>query len=360
MPDPESPAPRLASLDALRGFDMFFIVGGGSLHGAMKTFGDSWTAKIFTNQLDHAKWEGFLFFDLVFPMFVFIAGVSLALSLPRRAALHGRAATARGLILRAVILFAIGVLFSGGLNKGLDEVRWLGVLQRIAIASLGAGLLSLWLGARSLAIACGTLLLGYWALLAFVPMPGGTPGDLREGHNLVNWFDSQFLPGRKYDRDHDPEGILSTIPAIANCILGVLAGIFLRSTRAEGSRKSLLLVAGGAALLALGLLWSVPFPMIKKLWTSSFVLFACGCSAILLGAFHQIIEVRKMRAWAEPFIWIGLNPITIYLAANVANFNQLAHRFVGPTPGLLHAAVATGFGILLAWWLHRRKIYLRV
>jgi predicted acyltransferase len=293
-------------------------------------------------------------------MFVFIAGVSLALSLPRRAALHGRAAAARGLILRAVILFAIGVLFSGGLNKGLDEVRWLGVLQRIAVASLGAGLLSLWLGARSLAIACGTLLLGYWALLAFVPMPGGTPGDLREGHNLVNWFDSQFLPGRKYDRDHDPEGILSTIPAIANCILGVLAGIFLRTTRAEGSRKSLLLVAGGAALLALGLLWSVPFPMIKKLWTSSFVLFACGCSAILLGAFHQIIEVRKMRAWAEPFIWIGLNPITIYLAANVANFNQLAHRFVGPTPGLLHAAVATGFGILLAWWLHRRKIYLRV
>jgi predicted acyltransferase len=165
--------------------------------------------------------------------------------------------------------------------------------------------------ARSLAIACGTLLLGYWALLAFAPMPGGTPGDLREGHNLVNWFDSQFLPGRKYDRDHDPEGILSTIPAIANCILGVLAGIFLRTTRAEGSRKSLLLVAGGAALLALGLLWSVPFPMIKKLWTSSFVLFACGCSAILLGAFHQIIEVRKMRAWAEPFIWIGLNNMLI-------------------------------------------------
>ena len=134
MPDPESPAPRLASLDALRGFDMFLIIGGGSLHGAMKTFGDSWTARIFTNQLDHAKWDGFLFFDLVFPMFVFIAGVSLALSLPRRAARHGRAATARGLILRAVILFAIGVLFSGGLNKGLDEVRWLGVLQRIALA----------------------------------------------------------------------------------------------------------------------------------------------------------------------------------------------------------------------------------
>lgn len=360
MAESASPAPRLASLDALRGFDMFWIIGGGSLHGAMQTFGDSWSARLFTDQLDHAKWDGFHFYDLVFPMFVFIAGVSLALSLPRKAALHGRAAAAGSLALRAVILFAVGVFFSGGLNKGLDGVRWLGVLQRIALASLGAGLLTLWLGARSLAVACGTLLVGYWALLAFVPMPGGMAGDLREGHNLVNWFDSRFLPGRKYDGNHDPEGILSTIPAIANCILGVLAGIFLRSTRAEGSRKSLLLVGGGTALLAVGLLWSVQFPMIKKLWTSSFVLFACGCSAILLGAFHQLIEVRKMRAWAEPFIWIGLNPITIYLAAQIMNFNLLADRFVGPKPGLLHAVVATGFGVLLAWWLHRRKIYLRV
>ena len=360
MADPEPPAPRLASLDALRGFDMFWILGGGSIHSAMKTLGDSRAVNVIADQLDHAAWEGFHFYDLVFPMFVFIAGVSLALSLPRKAAQHGRAATARGLVIRAVILFAIGVLYSGGISRGLDGVRWLGVLQRIALASLGAGLLSLWLGARSLAATCVALLLGYWALLAFVPAPGRIPGDLREGHNIVNWFDAQYLPGRKYDGDHDPEGILSTLPAIANCLLGVLAGIFLRSTRTEGSRKSLLLVAGGAALLALGLLWSVPFPMIKKLWTSSFVLFACGCSAILLGAFHQIIEVRNIRAWAAPFIWIGLNPITIYLAANIADFNRLADRVVGSKPGLLHAAVATGIGVLLAWWLHRRRIYLRV
>ena len=360
MADSDSPSPRLASLDALRGFDMFWILGGGSIHGAVKTLGDSRAVNVITDQLDHAKWDGFHFLDLVFPMFVFIAGVSLALSLPRKAAKHGRAATARGLAVRALILFLIGLIASGGISKGLEGVRWLGVLQRIALASLGAGLLSLWLGARALAVTCGALLLGYWALLACVPAPGGTAGDFREGHNIVNWFDAQYLPGRKYDGDHDPEGILSTIPAIANCMLGVLAGIFLRSTRTAGSRKSLLLVAAGTALLALGLLWSVQFPMIKKLWTSSFVLFACGCSAILLGAFHQIIEVRNFRAWAAPFIWIGLNPITIYLAANIANFNQLANRFVGPSPGLLHAVFATGLGVLLAWWLHRRKIYLRV
>ncbi len=360
MAEPASPAPRLVSLDALRGFDMFWIMGGGSLHGAVKTMTESPLARLIDTQLDHAKWDGFHFLDLVFPLFVFIAGVSLALSLPRKVAQHGRAATARSLIVRALILFLIGVIYSGGISKGLDEVRWLGVLQRIALASLGAGLLSLWLSTRALAIACGTILLGYWAMLAWMPFPGGTPGDFREGHNIVNWFDSQYLPGRKYDRDHDPEGILSTIPAIANCLLGMLAGIFLRTSRAEGSRKSLTLVGAGVVLLALGLLWSGPFPMVKKLWTSSFVLFACGCSAILLGTFHQIIEVRNVRGWATPFIWIGLNPITIYLAANVANFSQLADRFVGRTPGLLHAALAIGFGVILAWWLHRRKIYLRV
>jgi predicted acyltransferase len=127
-----------------------------------------------------------------------------------------------------------------------------------------------------------------------------------------------------------------------------------------GSRKSIILVAAGAVLLALGLLWSAQFPMIKKLWTSSFVLFACGCSAILLGAFHQIIEVRNVRTWAAPFIWIGLNPITIYLAANIANFNQLADRFTGPAPGLPHTIVAIGFAVLVGWWLNRNRIYIRV
>ncbi len=246
------------------------------------------------------------------------------------------------------------------MNKGLEQVRWLGVLQRIALASLGAGLLLLWLRPGALMSACVALLVGYWALVALVPVPGGTRGDFREGRNIVNWFDAQFLPGRKYDGDHDPEGMLSTFPAIANCLAGVLAGLFLRHSNQGESHKSLMLIAGGAILSALGWLWSIPFPVIKKLWTSSFVLIACGWSAILLGAFHWIIEARNCRRWATPFIWIGLNPIAIYLAANVVSFSTLAHRFAGPTAGVLHALVATGFGFLLAWWLDRNRIYIRV
>ena len=363
MSDSAPPAQRLTSLDALRGFDMFWIVGGGALQGVVKTFGDGPFAKLATEQLQHAAWAGFRFYDLIFPMFVFIAGVSLAFSLPRSVEKSGRAATAWRLARRAVLLFVIGVIYSGGFSKGFDhleQVRWLGVLQRIALASLGAGLLSLWLGARGLVIACATLLLGYWALLAWVPEPGGMRGDFTQGHNIVNWFDFRFLPGKKYDVTHDPEGILSTFPAIANCAIGILAGIFLRTSNANDSRKAGLLIAGGAGFVALGLLWSIPFPIIKKLWTSSFVLVACGWSAILLGVFHLIIEALNFRRWATPFVWIGLNPITIYLAAEIANFNKLADRFVGPTPGVPHAIVAIGLAVLLAWWLNRNRIYIRV
>lgn len=360
MSDSTSPAPRLTSLDALRGFDMFWIVGGGALHGAVTTIGENPIGRLMREQLRHVEWEGFHFYDLVFPMFVFIAGVSLAFSLPRSVERVGGSMTAWRLARRALVLFLIGVIYTGGISKGLDQVRWLGVLQRIALASLGAGLLSIWLRGRWLAAICGALLVGYWALVAWVPAPGGMPGDLREGHNIVNWFDAQFLPGRKYDGDHDPEGILSTLPAIANCLLGLLAGIFLRDSRLGGSARSAWLLIGGAALVALGMLWSLPFPIIKKLWTSSFVLVACGWSAILLGVFHQIIEVWNRRKWAEPFIWIGLNPITIYLAVNFADFSRLAQRFTGPGPGVMHAIIATGFAVLLAWWLHRNRIYLRV
>ena len=351
---------RLASLDALRGFDMFWIIGGGALHGAVKTLGDSPFARLISGQLQHVEWEGFHFYDLIFPMFVFIAGVSLAFSLPRSIERAGRAKTAWRLVRRAAVLFLLGVIYSGGLSKGLDQVRWLGVLQRIALASLGAGLFSIWLRGRSLATICVTLAGGYWALLAWVPAPGGTPGDFREDHNLVNWFDAHFLPGRKYNGDHDPEGILSTIPAIANCLLGVLAGIFLRDSKLGESRKSTTLVGVGAVLVGVGVLWSGSFPLIKKLWTSSFVLVACGWSAILLGTFHQIIGVWNCNRWATPFVWIGLNPITIYLAANIADFSRLAQRFTGPVPGVMHALVACGFGFLLAWWLHRNRIYIRV
>jgi predicted acyltransferase len=388
----EAPA-RLASLDALRGFDMFWITGGEILAAALIALASGYSLPLASDksqqllaqqaleqhpfaaamawQFKHAPWEGFRFEDLIFPMFVFIAGASLVYSLTKTLARESRAVAARRVVSRMVLLFVIGVFFSGGFANGVDGVRWLGVLQRIALAYGGAGLLFLWLKPRGLVVACLSLLFGYWALLTWVPVPGFGAGDFREGHNLTNYLDQQYLAGRKHDGDHDPEGILSTLPAIASCLLGVFSGLWLRGG-ASGGRKALGLVLAGALALALGWAWSPWFPVIKKLWTSSFVLVAAGWSAILLGVFYWIVDVRGWLRWVQPWVWIGLNPITIYILGSLIDKRKLAARFTGGDlqlwlnglqPGvgdLLTALVAVGFTVLLAWFLHRRKIYLRV
>eukprot|EP01031_Cornospumella_fuschlensis_P014458 gene14458-17652_t len=201
------PAARLVSLDALRGFDMCWILGLGTMVNAIvaRFAPGAGVTSLLDVQLEHAAWEGFRFYDLIFPLFLFIAGVSMAIALPRRVERSGRGSAVVHLLARAAILVALGILMSGGLKDGLENVRWLGVLQRIGIASVCAGLLSLWLGWRGLLAATVTLLTGYWALLAFVPVPGFGAGDFAEGHNLTNYLDAIWLAGRKYDGPHDPE-----------------------------------------------------------------------------------------------------------------------------------------------------------
>jgi predicted acyltransferase len=366
-----APSSRLVSLDALRGFDMLWITGGGLLGAALRAFGSDSNAAPLALQLQHVKWEGFHFEDLIFPMFVFIAGVSLVFSLPKMVVKDGFGGAVRRIFSRTVILFALGIFVSGGFSRGFDDVRWLGVLQRIALAYCGASLLSLWLKPRGLIAATLVLLGGYWALLTFVPVPMFGAGDFNEGHNLTNYLDRMYLPGRRYDVDHDPEGLLSTLPAIASCLIGVLAGLWLKG-EAKPGRKALVLAICGAVFVGLGWAWSPWFPVIKKLWTSSFVLVAAGWSAMLLAVFYWIIEIRGWRRWAEPFVWIGLNPIIIYVGGNMIEWPKIAARFTGgdlqkwlnfsahPGAGdLLTAFVAMGFSFLLAWFLHRRKLYLR-
>ncbi len=199
-------------------------------------------------------------------------------------------------------------------------------------------------------------------------------GKFDRGLNLANEIDFEYLPGRKYDTFFDPEGFLSTIPAVATCLLGVFAGLLLRNQSVRDKRKVLLLIGCGLAAAALGWLWNIQFPVIKKIWTSSYVLVAGGYSAILLGVFYFIVDVWKARAWCQPFVWMGMNSITIYLAGNIlGGFRRLAPRFVGgDVKAFLDAHVAKGtgdlaisiVGLLLAFWvvhfLYKRKIFLRL
>ena len=367
-------AQRLMSLDALRGFDMLWIMGGDSIGHALDSLQHAESGFLHTvaTQLDHVAWEGFRFYDLIFPLFVFIVGVSLVFSLSKIVEREGKAAATRRILRRAALLWFIGIVYYGGWAKGIDNVRLLGVLQRIALCYLFAGLCFVYLKPRGLLIALLALLGGYWAMLTFIPAPGLDQVSFAEGKNLTNWIDSQYLPFRKWDGTHDPEGLLATLPAIGTCLLGVFTALFLRRTDFTQQEKAVWLAGCGLAAVLLGSVWGVQFPVIKKLWTSSYVLIAGGWSALLLATFYWVIDVKGWTGWAQPFVWIGLNPITIYLLGNLIDFDLLAGRVLGGPVQMLADKLSAGLGAVLisvggmslavavGWFLHRRKLYLRL
>lgn len=384
---------RVVSVDALRGFNIFWILGADaavwSFNEMVRDKGPVLSAAggFLNTQMTHVAWEGFRFYDFIFPLFIFVTGVSIVLSLPRLVEREGKAQAYARVFRRALILYGLGLIFYGGISRHWGDIRLVGVLQRIAICYLCASLLFLNFRARGIAVALVVLLAGYWALMTFVPVPGIGAGSFARDANLADWIDANYLPGWKWDLTRDPEGLLSTLPAIGTCLLGVLAGLLLADPHLQGSRKSLLLIAAGIALTSGGYLWGLQFPIVKVLWTSSFVLVAGGYSLILLGVWHQIIDVWGYQRWSAMFVWLGANAITLYFINNVTA-DQFAIRFAGSTvstfelfatrfaggdfAALLDRAITpnTGnfvvrmlgliFAILLARFLYRRRIFLRV
>jgi len=424
---PPAAGPRLMSVDALRGFDMFWIIGADSLVYALNRMSHSRPTEFLAEQLDHADWEGFHFYDLIFPLFVFIVGVSLVFSLTKAIERAGRATALKRVFRRAILLFVIALFYSGGVTNPWPDMRLMGVLNRIALAYFFAGLLFCFFKPRALAVIWAGLLVGYWALMTFAPIrdiqltksrlaeiadeagdaqtatlfrdkeasnpsaikdspawaaaekifyatTNRVSGKFGKGFNLSDHFDFQYLPGRKYDTFFDPEGYLSTIAAIGTCLLGVFAGLLLKSQSIPDRRKVLYLLSFGLAAVALGWLWNFQFPVIKKIWTSSYVLVAGGYSALLLGVFYLVVDVWQKRAWCQPFVWMGMNSITIYLASNMlGGFRKLAARLAGGDVKVFfdeHLAKGVGdmvisiVGLLLAFWfvhfLYRRKVFLRL
>jgi predicted acyltransferase len=418
---------RLMSVDALRGFDMFWIIGADSLVYALHRLSPSKPTNFLADQLEHADWQGFHFYDLIFPLFVFLVGVSIVFSLTKTIERAGKADAIKRVIRRGILLFVIGLLYSGGFSKAWPDMRLLGVLNRIALAYFFAGLLFCCFKPRALMGICIGLLITYWALMSFVPIRDiqltrsniarlaeqagdaetaayfadrsspnpstvknspawagaqklfyGTTNYVRgkfdQGYNLSDHLDFQYLPGKKWDTFFDPEGYLSTLPAIATCLLGIFAGFLLQNQVIPGQKKVLYLISLGIAAAVLGWLWNFQFPVVKKIWTSSFVLVAGGYSAILLGTFYCIVDVWQLRAWCQPFVWMGMNSITVYLTKNIlgGTFSLLAQRFVGGDVKTFFDTRVSGLGemvislvgLLLAFWfvhfLYKRKIFLRL
>lgn len=358
---------RVVSVDALRGFDMFWIIGGEVIFEEWAKISHLGFVHRIAGQLQHTPWAGLTAYDLIFPTFVFVVGVSMVFSLTKQIAMGGRAAAMRRLIVRGIVLYLLGIAYYGVITKnGHPQLRLMGVLQRIAIAYTFAGLLFCYFKPRTVAIVGIIILLAYWGLLRFVPVPGEGHASFEEGHNWTNWIDAHYLPGYKWDGNHDPEGLLSNFPAIVTCLLGMFAGLLLKEGRLEPTMKVVTLLWGGAACLGIAYLWSYQFPIIKKLWTSTFVLMAGGYAAIALGLFYLVIDVWRISSWARPFVWIGSNAITLYLLWHFFDFSRAVDRLLGRQfheshwGGLVVALLAVGAMLALARFMHKRQILLRV
>jgi len=359
---------RIASIDALRGFDMFWISGGeGIIHSLYRVFQNPVTGAL-DRQFHHVRWEGFHFYDLIFPLFLFVVGVVLPFSLTRRLERGAnRGELYRHLVRRLLLLLVLGLVYEGLLDFNFHDLRIAGVLQRIAICYFIAALIVMNTSIRNQAITAGAILVGYWIILLVIPVPGVGAGVLTPEGNLAGFLDRRLLPGPFCCYHYgDNEGVLSTIPAVATTLLGVLAGHWLRSNQSPARKTRGLALAGIACLIA-GLVWGFAFPIIKNLWTSSYVLFAGGWSLLLLAGFYWVIDVRGYRRWAYFFTVIGLNAITIYVAWRLFNFRTVTEIFVhgfidylGPFKPLFWSLSVAATAWLFLWFLHRQKIYLKV
>lgn len=364
---------RLLSLDTLRGFDMMFIMGFAAIVTAICRLFPGGDQSWLCLQMSHVAWDGLRHHDTIFPLFLFIAGISFPFSYAKQLS---KGAT-RGQIYakifrRGIVLVFLGFVYSGLFDLKFDTLRFYSVLGRIGLAWMFAALLFINFKPGTRAVIAVVLLVGYWLLLRFIPAPdapGADPFSL-EG-NLVGYIDRTLWPNHLYRQGvYDPEGLLSLMPAIVTAMLGMFTGEFVRldESRISGSRKSLYMVIAAVVMLGLGLLWSLDFPINKALWSSSFVLVVGAYSLAMFALFYYIIDVRGWKKWTKFFEVIGLNSITIYLAMRIIPFGSVNKFFLGglsnlcPEPwGKLILAIGY-FALcwLFLWFLYKKKVFLKV
>ena len=358
---------RVVSIDALRGFDMFWIIGGGGLLWSFDKIYDNSVTDFICTQLTHVEWEGFRFEDLIFPLFLFIVGLVMPFSLSKRVERgHGRARLLLHIFRRGAILFFLGLLYNGLMKFEFEDFRWTGVLQRIGLCYTMAAVVVVftkWRGQLAVAV---VILLGYWAALMLIPVPEFGAGVITPEGCLTSYIDQLVVPGKLWYGYGDNEGLLSMLPATATTLLGVLAGHWLRTDRG-GLKKTAGLAAAGVVCLVIGYLWWLVFPVVKLIWTSSYVMVAGGWSLLLLALFYLIIDVWGFKKWAFFFVVIGANAITIYCLQVIVNFGGIAKFFLegsmtaaGSASALVFAAGSLTTKWLFLWWLYKHRMFFKV
>jgi predicted acyltransferase len=361
---------RLASMDALRGFDMLMISGGGAFIYLLggKTGIDAVDA--VSAQFVHPEWHGFTFYDFIFPLFLFLAGTSLSFSLT--------GGLARGIsksellsktFKRMLILIALGILDKNAPIDIFDpaQIRYGSVLGRIGLATfVGAILYMNFTFVNRIWIAISILMLYYVALIA-IPVPGYGAGDLSFEGNLVGWFDRNFMPGKLKQGTYDELALLTQFPAICLTLFGTIAGDILLRSQAAGEKLKRLFLYGLIGIV-IGLTWNLFFPINKHLWSSSFIMLTSGMAFTLLAVFYWIIDVKGYKKWAFVFQVIGMNSLVIYLAVRFIDFNAssklLFEGLYKYAPEKWHEVFNALGGFVIVWFflyfLYRNKIFVKV
>ncbi len=364
---------RLLSLDVFRGLTIAGMI--------LVNNPGSW-GHVYPPLL-HAKWHGWTPTDLIFPFFLFIIGVAMTFSFAKQLS---EADNKKKLYLkvakRTLILFGLGLFLSGFPEYKLETIRIPGVLQRIAVVYLFASLITLNTNLKGQAWTAGGLLLFYWALMKLIPVPGYGAGNLTAEGNLAAYVDRLLLHGHTYKETWDPEGILSTIPAIATTLSGVLTGHLIRSGKAKMEIAGWMFVIGWGAIL-LGLIWGIWFPINKSLWTSSYVIFTSGAALQFLGVCFWLIDINGWKAWARPAIIYGMNAIAVFVlsglvarltiliklraadASMIALKSWIYQNLFASWAGPLNGSLAFAITNILFWLgvmaiLYRRGIFIKI
>ncbi len=369
---PGTPKVRLHSLDALRGFDMFWIIGGGELFQALAACFPGKALQTIAVQMEHVPWAGFHFYDLIFPLFMFISGATIPIAILSRLE---KGVSKKDLVLksarRMVILIMLGIIFNGTLRDGFANARYASVLGQIGIAYLIASIILIYTRTFKTRLAWGIgILAGYAALQLWVPVPGYGAGVLTPEGCINSYIDRNYLPGRMGQGTYDALGLLCIVSASAVTLMGSFAGQILIRKDTANRKKVIILLAAGAGLIILALVIAPFYQVIKKCWTTPYNLLAGGISFLLVALFYGVIDVWGMKKWAFFFTIIGLNSIFIYLIStgNLVDVGHTARSLVGwimkPLSENAAQLVLVVAGIILCWlllfFMYRKKIFIRV
>ena len=370
----ENKSKRLMSLDTLRGFDMLFISGLSGLIMAICRLFPEGSESWLHQTMRHVSWDGLSHHDTIFPLFLFIAGVSFPFSYAKQLSTGlPRKSIYAKIIRRTLILIFLGMVYNGFFKLDFETMRVCSVLGRIGLAWGIAALLYINFNTKVRALISAVILIAYWLIvtnIAAPDVPGGDPLSM-EG-SIVGWVDRMITPGRLIynENSFDPEGLFSTLPAVVTAMLGIFTGEFIRlpESKISGTKKAGYMGLAAIALLLVGLLWSIDFPLNKKLWSSSFVLVVGSYSLAMMALFYYIIDVKGHTKWTLFFRVVGLNSITIYMFARIVNVRHIVNFFLGGVMGMMPenwAKVVSEAGFLGVCWLalyflYKKNVFLKV